>query len=556
MTDDSNFVCIADDSSSVLIYSLKINDSALGKSFVGSDLETQAAKITSTSLVRDSFGIGFKLSWMPHKNVLAVAVPSLTGMTTMFYRKGGKMKSPDGKAIWEEIFLVNAAGAELTHGFEDVNIAVFSPNGHYLATADRKGVVLVWEVIVRKKDTTLKSSDFTPISMFNASPSGPLHDIVWGPKDGDNYIVLASPSASGQIMNVIDISSGRCLPTGEVADVQVQVPVQVQIINDEDSPIIPTSAPQTGSKVDTYALMAAATKNSRENSSTPLPKVTVAQSSSSSPSVGSGSNSGSGSGSGSGKYSRLQKRGSAVADDDDDILDDSADTVQGIQTSAATKADLYDSDTEENIVKIAEDIGADGGVDEEVDEDDDVMVEESADDVIANINRLASGADSVSGMGGVGLAKLQASVAALVAANVKAEKTAVLGPQASFQPACTTFDEKRKRYMVWNSIGNITCMEMGINNRIEIRFTNTQRNKSDAFNDNLNFTMAALSYEGALFSAEPEEDVDEDNLSNLKGSTIYYHAFPGQSLLQGANEVPHTIPHTIPLCLIVHTTAC
>ena len=33
------------------------------------------------------------------------------------------------------------------------------------------------------------------------------------------------------------------------------------------------------------------------------------------------------------------------------------------------------------------------------------------------------------------------------------------------------------------------------------------------------------------------EDIDGDSFAKLKGSTIYYHAFPGQTVLQGANEV-------------------
>ena len=89
---------------------------------------------------------------------------------------------------------------------------------------------------------------------------------------------------------------------------------------------------------------------------------------------------------------------------------------------------------------------------------------------------------------------------------------------------------------MWNSIGNITCSDLGINNRIEIRFTSTDRNKPEAFNDNFGFTMAALSYEGAVFASDPEED-PEDPLSKTRGSTVFYHAFSGQQHMRGANEV-------------------
>lgn len=78
--------------------------------------------------------------------------------------------------------------------------------------------------------------------------------------------------------------------------------------------------------------------------------------------------------------------------------------------------------------------------------------------------------------------------------------------QTPFQPSSTTYDEKRRRYLVWNNIGSITCMEDHSNNRIEIRFTNVNgKNRNEAFPDNFNFTMAALSYEGAVFASDPEE---------------------------------------------------
>ena len=45
--------------------------------------------------------------------------------------------------------------------------------------------------------------------------------------------------------------------------------------------------------------------------------------------------------------------------------------------------------------------------------------------------------------------------------------------QAPFQPAATTFDEKRRRYLVWNAVGSIICTEYShTNSRIEIRFAN------------------------------------------------------------------------------------
>jgi hypothetical protein len=50
--------------------------------------------------------------------------------------------------------------------------------------------------------------------------------------------------------------------------------------------------------------------------------------------------------------------------------------------------------------------------------------------------------------------------------------------------------------------------------------------------------MASLSYEGAIFASDPEDDLEgDDPLSKTAGSTLYYHAFAGQQHMKGANEV-------------------
>lgn len=108
--------------------------------------------------------------------------------------------------------------------------------------------------------------------------------------------------------------------------------------------------------------------------------------------------------------------------------------------------------------------------------------------------------------------------------------------QPPFQPSSTPYDDKKRRYLVWNTIGSIQTREEAISNRIEIRFSDTSRtsNKTEAFPDNYNFKIASLCYEGAVFANDPEEPENEEDVK--PGSTVYYHAFPGQRILQGAND--------------------
>ena len=60
-------------------------------------------------------------------------------------------------------------------------------------------------------------------------------------------------------------------------------------------------------------------------------------------------------------------------------------------------------------------------------------------------------------------------------------------------------------------------------------------NKNEAFPDRSSFTMAALSYEGAFFASDPDED-PSSSTTHANGSTVFYHAFSGQRQMEGVNE--------------------
>lgn len=108
------------------------------------------------------------------------------------------------------------------------------------------------------------------------------------------------------------------------------------------------------------------------------------------------------------------------------------------------------------------------------------------------------------------------------------------------QLASTRPDEKQRRYLVWNNVGNITSREESASNRVEIRFANTGgRFKNEVFPDHFGFTMASLSTEGAVFASDPVpgpgNERDGEEVIGA-GSTVYYHAFAGSSRLDGCNE--------------------
>ena len=530
ISDDSKLVCVADDSSAVLIYSLTTSQSPSGKTFSSCNLESKVKGITSTSVVRDFFSLGFKLSWLPHKSILAVAVPSSNGVTTIFYRKGGKsLHGSEGTAVWEEIFLTTSSASNLTHGNKDMNIASFSPNGRFLATADQSGDILLWEIsdLDSTKDS-IKSDSFTPFKKFSSYPTGSLFDIVWGQKDGDNYIMLLSGTGSAVVQNVIDTRNGRCLPTGTV----VEVP---KVITPKKVPLPYRSAENNAAKAAAIALekekemekekeiekekekvkekekeiekMKEKEEERKREKESSLDAILGTTSSSSKPE----------------KPSRLSKKMSAVIDNDED--DD-------LSYEGAPDNNIDDLDKEnENENEISENEKLKRAI-------------ESADLAVANLlrpkdnkngnsNGNGNKNNSTSNSGGMSDANMS-SMLALIAKN-KADVPTVQSP---FQPSSTTYDEKRRRFLVWNSIGNITCSDLSMNNRIEIRFTDSNRNKPEAFNDSFGFTMASLSYEGAIFASDPEEDYEgSDPLNKLKGSTVFYHAFPGQAHMKGANEV-------------------
>lgn len=106
--------------------------------------------------------------------------------------------------------------------------------------------------------------------------------------------------------------------------------------------------------------------------------------------------------------------------------------------------------------------------------------------------------------------------------------------QPPFQPSSTTYDDFQRRFLVWNDVGNITTREEGPSNRVEIRFYNVNGvNKQQTFADTAKYSLASMSFEGAVFATELGE-ADPTDPSPV-GSTVYYRPFPNHKVMEGAN---------------------
>lgn len=108
-------------------------------------------------------------------------------------------------------------------------------------------------------------------------------------------------------------------------------------------------------------------------------------------------------------------------------------------------------------------------------------------------------------------------------------------------------------YLVWNSVGSITCLNEDTNNRIEISFSDVQGpNKAITFEETDMFTRAALSEYGAVFASEPS-DGDIIDAKDRVAAVVLYKAFHSASQGLQPNE---TFRYSLPLGEGVTGVAC
>ena len=89
--------------------------------------------------------------------------------------------------------------------------------------------------------------------------------------------------------------------------------------------------------------------------------------------------------------------------------------------------------------------------------------------------------------------------------------------QPPFQPGSTLPDEKLRRFLVWNSVGQIVSVaDREGESRIEIRFANQSgNNRNEVLMDRSGFVLGALANEGAVFATDVELEPNRDRCVRL-----------------------------------------
>ena len=347
----------------------------------------------------------------------------------------------------------------------------FSPNGAYLAAADTEGSVTIYEV----NDSLL--SDCKEVCKYKASEA--LVDLAWGSKPGDNYLMLLSTTSYAQVVDAVPKNYSP--PTGaKVAMNAIAEPKEAMPV--EPTAVFAVAASSPDTETATITTEETTTSPTTTEMAAPSATTTAAAADKMDVVIEPEANS---------NHRRLQKSGGNNDDDDDD-------DIFGGDDDAAT-----------NVTAIKKLQGVIKALDKEQDDDAEDEEDEGQEVNFPRIEELEEA--------------------------IRKAKEHFVPIQPPFQPSETRPDDKARRYLVWNSIGNITSRAENDANRIEIRFSNTMsRNKQEAFPDQYGFTMASLAYEGAIFASPPELLDAETSYRTPKGSVIHYHAFP--SFLDGANE--------------------
>jgi hypothetical protein len=226
---------------------------------------------------------------------------------------------------------------------------------------------------------------------------------------------------------------------------------------------------------------------------------------------------------------------------DDDFNDEDDDKEGGNGKKKANKKGVSKHDL----------LDDDDILDDESDTDE-MLIEEDDDDVAAG------DAGEEGGVGGDGGKSSSYAISEILKLKKQLKNRSFLSSSSvPYHPvvhsSSTPFDDKRRRYLVWNDIGNITIREESLENRIEIRFTDMKYGKNEIIPDHSGFILASLGYDGAAFvtAALTDDDEEEERIKSKlkeedraneaydekkKGSLLYYHAFPGNHHIEGINN--------------------
>ena len=160
-SDDDESMCIIDLNGRVNILKTDTN-------FISYSDQESAGGVVDNKIIRSmAYKIGFGTCGL----VPSFAVPSKNGVCELFFR------SDDDK--WSVKSALEGENAPATHYGKDLNLAVFTKSGSYLATADVEGVIVVWKVST--EDGSIENID--AINQFSPAVKSALVDLVWSSED-------------------------------------------------------------------------------------------------------------------------------------------------------------------------------------------------------------------------------------------------------------------------------------------------------------------------------------------------------------------------------------
>lgn len=493
------------------------------------DLVSMHAQIVDMAVSRGLDTVGCKLSWYPQlQQMTAVAVPSSKGCIAVFHPRPS---ADDKRDNWQVSFLMGGIDDGSYHSVScAINITSFSPDGTLLLSADMLGNILVWHFDASSPECSTRLKVINRSGCETCCSGSPFRDVAWG-SIVDSVIKLAAfndeaflvfdynydQSAEDDdtcINTQWSLTASQVQPSTEKGDVDVD-PTDDDVFETDldlaDSTMLaeidrlenayyqqlePTALPSSASVIDN-APSPPIVERRADNTRPVAP---------SSPEV----------------KRRLMKNKSVQFRDD---------AVRGKDDAPAAAAAPEDEDEDVTVTTIAQGNAPTSRR---------PVVADSYDDFDDDYDDADAGFDSV-GDDKVSQAYGAEEIIAVKSPSLRGARSV----QRSFQPSSTAFDERDRRYLVWNHVGSIVLRKESIGNRIEFRFSNTGgSNRNESIVDHLGYVMGSLAFEGAVFASEPEVDEDRYSMSlrdresrkATPGSTIYYYAFAGQKQMLGVNE--------------------
>eukprot|EP01041_Mallomonas_annulata_P002297 gene2297-4467_t len=182
---------------------LRKDNGSLNDEFTGSDALFSSKDLISNTIVRELIKNGCMISWNPREKYSQLAVPSKKGSVYIYTKDDMDDKQ------WREDTLTCTDET-------DLNLAVYSPNGAYLAVANLKGVITIWD---------MQTTPFQQTHCVKCNTTDALLSMGWGQKNGDNYLVVQTSTSIARIDAVLPLKEGSfCPPTGPLISTSKALP--------------------------------------------------------------------------------------------------------------------------------------------------------------------------------------------------------------------------------------------------------------------------------------------------------------------------------------------